>query len=193
MVDARLLEQRNKTKGKKPRFLRQDANRTKSLEKKWIKPKGMHSKMRIKLRSRRVWPSSGYCSPNKVKGLTRKGFQPVLVNNLKDLVGFDSKTQVVIVGHVGLKNKIQILKKCVENNYPIDNVKVPQEFITNVESKFTEKKKVKKEKEDKKKKSKEELNKKITKEEKKEEKKEGQEETKKGEKSEKIKVLEKKQ
>ena len=86
MVNTRLLEQRNKAKGRKPNFLRQDANRNKSLEKKWIKPKGMHSKMRIKLRSRRVWPSSGYCSPNKVKGLTRKGFQPVLVNNLKDLV-----------------------------------------------------------------------------------------------------------
>ena len=49
MVNAKLLEQRNKAKGKKPNFLRQDANRNKSLEKKWIKPKGMHSKMRWEL------------------------------------------------------------------------------------------------------------------------------------------------
>ena len=193
MVNTRLLERRNKTKGKKPNFLRQDAHRTKSLEKKWIKPKGMHSKMRMKLRSRRVWPSSGYCSPNEVKGLTRKGFQPILVRNLKNLEGFDSKTQIVVVGHVGLKNKIQILKKCIENKYNVDNVKSPQEFITNIENKIVDKKKVKKDKEDKKKKTKDEQNKKVTKEEKKETVKESQEETKKGEKSEKIKVLEKKQ
>ena len=193
MVNTRLLEQRNKTKRKKPNFLRQDAHRTKSLEKKWIKPKGMHSKMRMKLRSRRVWPSPGYCSPNEVKGLTRKGFQPVLVRNLKNLEGFDSKTQIVVVGHVGLKNKIQILKKCIENKYDVENVKNPQEFITNVEKKIVDTKKVKKDKEEKRKKTKDEQGKKVTKEEKKEAVKESQEETKKGEKSEKIKVLEKKQ
>ncbi len=193
MVNIRLLEQRNKAKKRKPNFLRQDANRNKSLEKKWIKPKGMHSKMRMKLRSRRALPSPGYCSPKEVKGLTRKGFKPVLVNNMKNFEGFETKTQVVVIGHVGLKNKIKLLKYCIEKKYNVENVKNVQEFITKVESKFVENKKIKKDKEEKKKKAKEELSKKAVTEEKKEEIKEGQEETKKGEKSEKIKVLEKKQ
>jgi large subunit ribosomal protein L32e len=194
MVDKKLLEQRNKAKTRKPTFLRQDANRNQSLEKKWIKPKGMHSKMRIKLRSRRVWPSPGYCSPNAVKGLTRKGYESVVVKNINDLAAFDAKTQVVVIGHVGLKRKVEIIKYCIEKKYNLENIKNAQEFITKIESKFAEKKKVQKEKEEKKKKAKEELSKKV--EEKKEEKKEVKEEheeTKKGDKSEKIKVLEKKQ
>ena len=44
----RLLELRKRIKRKKPEFIRQDAHKKKSLESKWRKPKGLHSKMREK-------------------------------------------------------------------------------------------------------------------------------------------------
>ncbi len=196
MVEARLLQLRRLTKSKKPTFLRQDATRNKSLVKKWVKPKGMHSKMRLHLRGRRASPSPGYASPRAVRGLTREGLQEVHVYNAKDLQNINPKTQLVVFGNIGLRNKIALLKICVENKYVVAQIKDIPAFMKKVESDFATKKDVKKQSEEKKNKAKEEALKKIkvTKEEKKEENPtEIQEETKKGEKSDKIKVLEKKQ
>jgi len=193
MADARLLEQRRISKKKKPDFLRQDATRNKSLEKKWRRPKGMHSKMRIHLRGRRKSPAPGYGSPRKVKGLLRNGLQAVVVRNAQDLTGFDAKEQCVVMGHIGLKKKIQLLKICEEKKYLVVNVKDVIGFLQRVEHELAAKKKKQKEKEDHKKKKEESTKKVEKKEEKKEENTEAQHETKKGEKSDKIKVLEKKQ
>ena len=197
MAEKKLLELRMKSKARKPTFLRQDANRNKSLVKNWRRPKGMHSKMRLHLRGRRASPSPGYSSPRKVRGLTRNGFEELLVKNVNDLTRFDAKRQIVVVAHVGLKNKIAILKACLEKKYLVGNVKDVSSFIQKVDAEFASKKKKKKETQDTKKKVKEEDAKKV---EKKVDKKENgsaeeakTEETKKGEKSEKIKVLEKKQ
>ncbi|MBI5797562.1 hypothetical protein HZA98_01510 [Candidatus Woesearchaeota archaeon] len=192
-----LLELRKAINAKKPTFLRQDAHRNKSLEKKWRKPNGLHSKIRLKMRGRRVMPSPGYASPRLVRGLTREGLVPHMVNNLKDLAHFDPKTEIVVIAHVGAKKKVAILKVCLEKKYPISRLKAPEAFVKKVEDTLALKKKKQKESEEKKKKSKEESLKKA-KETKEEEKKEtpaeeGKEETKKGEKSDKIKVLEKKQ
>jgi len=194
MTNHKLLEHRRKIKAKKPSFLRQDATRTKSLEKRWIKPKGMHSKMRMHLRGRRASPSPGYSSPKEIRGLNRQGFKEIVVRTIEDLKSFEPKTQVVVIGHVGTKRKIELMKICLEKKYTIANYKDAHTFISNIEKKLAEKKKVQKEKEEKKKKSKEESLKK-TETKKEEEKKEEapKEETKKGDKSEKIKVLEKKQ
>ncbi|MDP3728823.1 MAG: eL32 family ribosomal protein [bacterium] len=196
MADARLLQQRRATKLKKPRFLRQDATRNKSLEKKWRKAKGMHSKMRLHLKGRRRSPSPGFASPRAVKGLTRQGLKEVHVNNAKDLEGFDLKTQIVVFGRIGLRNKMSLLKICGEKKYPIAQIKDISAFIQKVEADFATRKNKNKHKEEQKKKIKEESLKKIKEVDKKEEKTapaEAQEETKKGEKSDKIKVLEKKQ
>ena len=75
MVEARLLQLRRLTKSKKPTFLRQDATRNKSLVKKWVKPKGMHSKMRLHLRGRRASPSPGYASPRAEEDLQEKDYK----------------------------------------------------------------------------------------------------------------------
>ncbi len=198
MVNTKLVQLRNKMKAKKPNFIRQDANHYKSLEKKWIKPKGMHSKMRIHLRGHKVSPSPGYSSPREVRGLNRRGYQEVRTINISDLNSYDSETQMVLIGHVGLRKKIELLKYCIEKKYTIANIKNPIEFVKSVENKIIADKKIKTEKLEKKKVAKAESLKKANtkKEEKKESKEEDkspQDETKKGDKSEKIKVLEKKQ
>jgi len=109
------------------------------------------------------------------------------------LEGFNPKEEIVLIARVGVKNKIEILKKCIENKYNVSNVKSPEGFIKEVEDNLNKKKKEIKDREEKRKKTKEKALKK--KEEKKEEEKteEEKEETKKGEKSDKIKILEKRE
>ena len=65
------LEIRQKIKSRKPNYLRQDAHKLKKLAKKWRKHRGMHSKMRLKLRSYRKKPEIGYVSPKNVKHLNK--------------------------------------------------------------------------------------------------------------------------
>lgn len=194
MADARLLQQRRATKAKKPDFLRQDAQRNKSLAKKWRKPKGMHSKMRIHLKGRRRSPSPGFASPRAVKGLTRQGLQEVHIHNAQDLQSFDAKTQIVVFRRIGMRNKMKLLKICIEKKYPVAQIKDVAAFMHKVEADMAARKNT--QKENQKKKKEEALKKtKETSEEKKMETQtsEAQEETKRGEKSDKIKVLEKKQ
>src|SRR3989338_2292795 len=115
MVEARLLQQRRATKLKKPRFLRQDATRNKSLKKTWRKAKGMHSKMRMHLKE-------------------------VHVQNSKDLQGFDPKTQIIVFGRIGLRNKMSLLKICAEKKYPVSQIKDVSAFMQKVEADFTTRK-----------------------------------------------------
>ena len=55
-----LLELRKQIKNKKPDFIRQDAHKKKKLGKKWRKARGLHSKIRLKLRGRGKFVSNGY-------------------------------------------------------------------------------------------------------------------------------------
>ncbi|MSR85813.1 hypothetical protein EXS74_00280, partial [Candidatus Woesearchaeota archaeon] len=159
MVDARLLQQRKIMKRKKPRFLRQDATRNKSLEKKWVRPKGMHSKMRIHLRGRRKSPSPGYSSPRAVRGLTRQGLQEVYVIHAKNLEGFDPKTQIVVFGQVGLRKKMELIKICSEKKYPISQIKDPAAFTQKVQADLIARKSKKKQTTEQKKKKEENVKK----------------------------------
>ena len=187
----RLLELRNEMKAKKPDFVRQDAHKKKKLEEKWRRPRGIHSKLRRKFRGKGKHPSIGYSSPKKVRGLTREGLKPVLVHNLNELKTLRDGEGAVIA-RIGLKKKIEIVKKAIEMKIKLLNVKNPEKFLEDAKAKLEERKK-KAEEREKKKKEKKKLEKKVEEEkkEKEEKKEEKTEETKKGEKSEKIKVLEK--
>ena len=165
-----LLEFRNYLKSKKPDFLRQDAHKVKKLEKKWRRPKGRHSKMRFKLRGYRKSPSIGYSSPKEVKYLNKKGLREILVNNINDLMNIDNKELniVLLSSNLGLRKRLEILRKAKELKLNISNIRDIDSFINNTESFFKEKKKKKEEKKAKKE-TKKEPEKKETKETKKEE------------------------
>ena len=53
-------------KKKKPKFIRQDAHKKGRLAKKWRKPKGLQSKMRLCKKGYRKRISKGYKSPKEV-------------------------------------------------------------------------------------------------------------------------------
>lgn len=192
----RLLQIRKKLKKKKPKFLRQDAHKRKKLEKKWRQPKGMHSKMRKKLRSYRKQPSIGYSSPKKVRHLTDSGLKKVVVSNIKSLENINPKTEVAIIARtLGLKKKIELLKKAKEKIITVLNVKDIDSFIKGVEEKRKQKKAESEKKEKEKQKVKEEALKKAEEKEKQQEKPKTEEDKKVEEKKikeEKKKVLEKK-
>jgi large subunit ribosomal protein L32e len=193
MVDKRLLELRKQIKAKKPTFLRQEAHKISKLRNTWRQPKGCDSKMRKKFKSRRKQPSMGYSSPRKVRGLNREGLQNVLVSNIKGLELVNKETQSVLIAKIGKKKRFEILNACQKNGLHVSNVRDVQEKIKNITEELESRKKARKSKQVQKK-AKEEVAKKTKKEEKKDKKEESKAtETKKGEKSDKIKTLEKRQ
>jgi len=141
---------------KRPEFIRQEAHKKKKLEMKWRQPKGQHSKMRKRFLGHRKHPSPGYRVPKKVRGLTLAGLKPVNVSNVRDAERLDPTTEIAVVANVGEKKKIEILKKLLEKNAKILNVKSPQEHIKSIEEALAKRKEETKKKEEKKQKSKEE-------------------------------------
>jgi large subunit ribosomal protein L32e len=110
----KLVEIKNEKKAKKPKFLRQDAHKKDKLSDNWRQPKGKDSKMRKGFRGKRRQPSMGFSSPRLVRGFNREGFKERLVNNVSDLEGIDVSKEMVIVGAIGLKKKVEVMKKCQE-------------------------------------------------------------------------------
>ena len=126
----RLLSLRRHLKERKPNFIRQDVVRKKTLKIKWRRPKGMHSKVRLHQRGNLKLVTKGYKSPQEVRGMLRTGLFPVLVHNVKELVEINTKTQSAVIGStVGLKLKLEIVKKAIELKINLENVKHPSEFL----------------------------------------------------------------
>lgn len=145
-----LLEFRKQIKNKKPDFIRQDAHKMKRLAKKWRNPKGLHSKIRLKLKGRSKYVSVGYRGPKKVRYLHKSGLKQQLVRSLKDLESLDDKKVCIIISStLGERKKIVLLKKAKVQGFTIVNIKDPEEYTKKVEEKMNLKKKVKKEKEQK--------------------------------------------
>jgi large subunit ribosomal protein L32e len=183
-----LLELRRKMKARKPNFVREDSHKKKKLRKSgWRKPKGLHSKLRHKFKGHMTTVNNGFRSPNAVRGLHRLGLKQIVVRNILQLKKINPKTDGIIIGAIGLRKKIEIIKEAQLLKITILNVKDANKFLEAVKEKQEKKKKDKeaKEKENKKEEKKEE--KKEIKEEKKEE--VAEEDKKKEEKKEKDKIL----
>ena len=147
-----LLELRNKIKDKKPDFIRQDNPKRMKLNDKWRKPKGIHSKIRHHFKGRRKMPSPGYKSPKKVKGLHASGLGIVAVYSLNNLQKIKNESEGIVVSkNIGMKKKLEILKKAKELGIAVLNLNVDEQ-IKRIEDSVNSKKKtdakeVKKEKE----------------------------------------------
>jgi large subunit ribosomal protein L32e len=159
MADKKLIEQRIKVKRRKPTYVRQDAHKKSKLGNAWRKPKGIQSKMRLNKRGYNKRPQVGYGSPKTVKGMTRRGLIPVNVKNQAEIASLDPAANEIIVANVGTRNKVNIVKKALEKNFEIMNIKDPKAFLDDVESRMKKKKTAKEEKKAEKEKKKKELEK----------------------------------
>ncbi|MDD5177740.1 MAG: eL32 family ribosomal protein [Candidatus Nanoarchaeia archaeon] len=153
---------------RKPKFLRQDANKLTKLEKNWRKPKGMDSKMRRALKGYRRLAKVGFGSNKQIYGLNKQGLHEIIINNMNDIEKIGKDQIILLSSTLGLKKKIEILKKIKEKKMKISNLKDIDDFIKTSEEFIKKKAEEKKKKVEVRTKSKEELKKKA--EEKKEEK-----------------------
>lgn len=138
-----LLTLRNSMKKKKPHFVRQDINKRKNLEAKWVKPRGRHSKLRNQKRGKLNAPVIGYSSPRAVRGLTREGHKHIVINNGNEINNLSSP--FFISSSVGNKKRLEILKHAKEKKLSVLNFMDIDKAIKKLEDKFKESKKARKE------------------------------------------------
>lgn len=106
-----------KTK-KTPKFVRHTSHKYSKLglrrKKKqiWRRPTGRDNKMREKRRGHPAVVSVGYSTDKKTRGSVMKK-TPVIIRNINDLKKVE-KNQIAIIGNIGKKKKIEIVKKAQE-------------------------------------------------------------------------------
>jgi len=137
---------------KKLKFTRQDAHKKVRLGNKWRRPKGLHSKMRIGFKGYNKTVSIGYGSPKNTRGLDKAGLKLIIIKSLKDIENINAKEECIAVAKtIGLRKKVEILKKAIKKSISVVNVKDVNKFLKDVEEKIKkskeEKEKIKKEKE----------------------------------------------
>jgi len=112
-------------KKKKPKFKRQfegNKERTK-LKDVWRKPKGRHSKQRLEKKHTSPVVKIGYGTAKKIRFL-RRGLREIRVSTPKDLDKVDPKKEMIIIASsVGLKKKLEIMKKAEEKKIKISSVR----------------------------------------------------------------------
>ncbi len=147
------VEIRNKMKKKKPVFIKQMGRQITRLKKKWRKPRGSDSKIKVGKKDYPKKIKKGYKGPKEARGLSREGFGIVVVYTLSQLSNIDKTKEIVCIGKIGQRKKIDIVKKCSELGLKVLNVKNPSEFLKDVEDKISKNKEEKAKKAEEKKKS----------------------------------------
>jgi len=112
---------------KKPKFLRQEAVRYLRLGKKkkslrkWRRPRGKQSKIRLHRFSYPPMPTVGYKSPRKEAGRIQ-GLIPKLVHNIKELESLSKNNIAILASRIGAKKKLELIKRADELKIKILNV-----------------------------------------------------------------------
>ncbi len=96
----------------------------------WRRAKGRHSKIREKRKGYPIKVMIGFKQPAKAK--------PIFVSNMKELEKI-RKGETIIVGKLGMKKKIEIIKKAKEKGIKIQNLKV-NKMLKKIQKKETKEK-----------------------------------------------------
>lgn len=109
----------------------------------WRRPKGRDNKMRERRKGYPIVVSVGY----KKNRSERKNIR--VIRNIEDLKKI-KKNEMIIIGNIGKKQKIEIAKKATEMKIPVQNINI-KKFLKKFEKKevIEQKKTEKKEKKDK--------------------------------------------
>jgi ribosomal protein L32E len=133
-------------KGRK--FLRKDTckllrlGRRKKKLRKWRRAKGRHSKVREKRRGYLKAPLIGYRKQAETRGLIA-GLKPKIIHNVAELNQVGPK-EIIIIGKIGKKKKIEIAKLAVESKKKILNLNA-ELFLKKIENEKKKAELVKKE------------------------------------------------
>ena len=108
------------------KFLRRDWKKYFKLGKKrkkkqvWRKPKGRDNKMREKRKGYPRVVSIGYKKEKKLRGRI-KNKKPIIIRNIDDLEKI-KENEIPIIGKIGKKKKIDIMKKAKDKKIRIQNL-----------------------------------------------------------------------
>lgn len=121
----KLIEFRNKIKSIKPIFTRHDAHKKTRVGEGWRRPKGRQNKMRLHRKGYAKGRSTGYSSPEAVRGLSREGLTQNMIRNIADFKDLNNKTDGVIISRtVGMKKKTDLINYAKENSFTVLNLKI---------------------------------------------------------------------
>ena len=133
-------ESGNVKKRRKPVFAMQDSWKRKRISRNsWRKPRGLHSKMRLKKRGNLKTPSHGYRSPKSIRALTPAGNKMIVVSSMKQLALVEGK-DMVLSSKVGNRKKLEIIKAAQEKKIVIINLN-PDELTKKIATGMEERKK----------------------------------------------------
>ncbi|MEM4267281.1 MAG: eL32 family ribosomal protein [Candidatus Woesearchaeota archaeon] len=128
--EQHLLEHRKRLKARKPLFIKQDAHKRAEVKKKWARPRGVDSKMRLNIRGYRRCVSVGWKSPAEVRGLDRSGLTRNIICNLSDLKNLNPERDgAILSAKLGIKKRLELVKEAMARKITILNIKNPEEFI----------------------------------------------------------------
>ncbi len=106
--------------------------RKRKKKQKWKRPTGRDNKMREKRKGYPKVVSIGYGKEKKLRG-TINGKKPIIVRNVKELEKI-GKDEIVIIGNVGKKKKLEIAKKINEMKIEVHNLNI-KKFLKKYEKK----------------------------------------------------------
>ena len=122
----KIKEKIKEIRSKKPEFYRYDWDKFYRLERQetWRKPKGRDNPMRLELKGYPAKVKVGFRTPKDIRGLHPSGLKPVIINSLKELEALkDQKDKVIVVlsGNLGLKKRLELLKRADELGIRVAN------------------------------------------------------------------------
>lgn len=115
-----------KYNSKLPDFLRSDWDKYFRLERQetWRNPRGRDNKVRLRYKGYPPAVDPGYRKPKTIRGLHPSGLLQVMVHNAEELEKLrDKKDKIVvtIARTVGLRKRLEIIKKAQELGFKLTN------------------------------------------------------------------------
>ena len=119
---AARLKVRKTVKTAKPTFRRQEGYRHAKLKDSWRKPKGRHSKLRLREKARGKVVAIGFGSPSDVRGLNRQGYREVIVSSMADMEAIKPKEEMAVISSsVGKKKRTELVNLATKKKIHVAN------------------------------------------------------------------------